>query len=144
MLTLFQNDPTWSLFGQLDRQMDRVMRELARPTIRADYFGPQVHVWESDEGVKLVAEVPGLGSDDIEIAATPDTLTLKAERKVATPEGKQVLRRERRDVTFDATYRFEHEIDPDKISAKVENGLLTLTAPRAPKVEPKRVTVQVR
>lgn len=140
---LFVNDPSWGLFGELDRQMDWVMREFSRPMIRAEHFGPQTYVHESEEGVRIVAEVPGLRAEDIEIVASRDTLTLKGQRKVKLPEGKKVLRRERRDVTFDATYRFETEIDADNVSAKVEDGLLTITAPRAPRTEPKRITVKV-
>jgi HSP20 family protein len=142
--SLYKTDPRWPLWGDFDRQMDWVMNQAFRsPLIRADHIGPQVHVHEDEKGLHFVAEVPGLKAEDIELVATKDTLSLKGARKVTTPEAMKATRRERKDVTFDATYRFEKEIDPDQVTAKVENGLLTITAPPAPELQPKRITVKV-
>ena len=136
----FRTDPTWGLF---DRQVDWMLREMARP-IRTQHSAPRVLVREDEAGIELVAEVPGLRAEDIEIHATRDALTLKGQRKVAAPENKQVLRRERPDVSLDTTYRFENEIDPDQVVATVADGILTIKAPAAKKVEPKKIAVQVR
>lgn len=133
--------PTWRL---LDRQMDSMLRELAHPTFWTEPFGPQVHVTQTDDGIRLVAELPGLSAEEVEIAATRDTLSLKANRKVKVPEDKKVLRRERKDLQFDATYRFERAIDPDKVTAKVQDGILTITAPLAADLQPKRITIQAK
>jgi HSP20 family protein len=138
--TIFRTDPSWGLF---DRQVDRMLHEIARP-IRTQPAAPRVHVREDDAGIQLIAEVPGLRAEDIEIHVTRDTLTLRGQRRVAVPEGRQVLRRERPDVSFDATYRFANDVDPDRVVAKVVDGLLTISAPAAKKVEPKKITVQVR
>jgi HSP20 family protein len=138
--TVFRTDPTWGLF---DGQVDRLFREMARP-IRTQVSAPRVLVREDETGFELVAEVPGLRAEDIEIEATRDTLTLKGQRKVAVPETKQVLRRERPDVSIDTTYRFETDIDPDQVVASVAHGILTIKAPAAKKIEPKKIAVQVR
>ena len=136
----FRTDPTWGLF---DRQVDRLLREMARP-IRNQLSAPRILVRDDETGIELVAEVPGLRAEDIEIHATRDALTLKGQRKVGAPENKQVLRRERPDVSLDTTYRFENEIDPDQVVATVADGILTIKAPAAKKVEPKKIAVQVR
>jgi HSP20 family protein len=136
----FRTDPTWGLF---DRQVDRMLQEMARP-IRTQFTAPRILVRDDEAGVELVAEVPGLRAEDIELQVTRDTLTLKGQRKVQAPENKKVLRRERPDVSIDTTYRFENEIDPDQVAAHVADGILTIKAPAAKKVEPKKIAVQVR
>jgi HSP20 family protein len=138
--TVFRTDPRWGLF---DRQVDWMLQEMARP-IRTQFSAPRIHVRDDESGVELVAEVPGLRAEDIEIQATRDTLVLKGQRKVAVPENKQLLRRERPDVSIDTTYRFENEIDPEQVVATVADGILTIKAPAAKKVEPKKIAVQVR
>jgi HSP20 family protein len=136
----FRTDPTWGLF---DRQVDRMLQEMARP-IRTQFSSPRILVRDDEAGFELVAEVPGLRAEDIELQATRDTLTLKGQRKVTAPETKKVLRRERPDVSIDTTYRFENDIDPDQVVAHVADGILTIKAPAAKKVEPKKIAVQVR
>ena len=116
---------------------------MARP-IRTQISAPRILVRDDEAGFELAAEVPGLRAEDIELQATRDTLTLKGQRKVAAPENKKVLRRERPDVSIDTTYRFENEIDPDQVVAHVADGILTIKAPAAQKVEPKKIAVQVR
>jgi HSP20 family protein len=138
--TVFRTDPAWGLF---DRQVDWMLQEMARP-IRTHVSAPRIQVRDDATGFELVAEVPGLKAEDLEIQATRDTLVLKGARKVQAPEGKRVLRRERPDVSLDTTYAFENEIDPDQVVAKVADGLLTITAAPARKIEPKKITVQVR
>ena len=136
----FRTDPTWGLF---DRQVDWMLREMARP-IRTQFSAPRILVRDDEAGFELIAEVPGLRAEDIELQATRDTLTLKGQRKVQAPENKTVLRRERPDVSIDTTYRFENEIDPDQVVAHVADGILTIKAAAAKKVEPKKIAVQVR
>ena len=136
----FRTDPVWGLF---DRQVDRMLQEMARP-IRTQFTAPRILVRDDEAGFELVAEVPGLRAEDIELQVTRDTLTLKGQRKVQAPENKKVLRRERPDVSIDTTYRFENEIDPDQVAAHVADGILTIKAPAAKKVEPKKIAVQVR
>ena len=136
----FRTDPTWGLF---DRQVDWMLQEMARP-IRTQFSAPRVLVRDDEAGFELVAEVPGLRAEDIEIQATRDTLTLKGQRKVSAPENKTVLRRERPDVSIETTYAFENDIDPEQVVAHVADGILTIKAPAAKKVEPKKIAVQVR
>jgi HSP20 family protein len=136
----FRTDPVWGLF---DRQVDWMLQEMARP-IRTQTSAPRILVREDEAGVELVAEVPGLRAEDIELQATRDTLTLKGQRKVQAPTNKKVLRRERPDVSIATTYRLENEIDPDQVVAQVADGILTIKAPAAKKVEPKKIAVQVR
>lgn len=136
----FRTDPVWGLF---DRQVDWMLQEMARP-IRTQFSAPRILVRDDEAGFELVAEVPGLRAEDIEIQATRDTLTLKGQRKVSAPENKTVLRRERPDVSIETTYAFENDIDPEQVVAHVADGILTIKAPAAKKVEPKKIAVQVR
>jgi HSP20 family protein len=137
----FRTDPVWGLF---DRRVDWMLQEMARPIRTQTFSAPRILVRDDETGFELVAEVPGLRAEDVELQATRELLTLKGKRKVPAPEKSKVLRRERPDVSIDTTYRFENEIDPDQVVAHVADGILTIKAPAAKKAEPKKIAVQVR
>lgn len=140
--SFLNNDPTWALLGEMDRHFNSVWKEHARPLIRPEQLGPQVYFEDTDDRTRIVAEVPGVNADDIQLSADRETLTLQVERRLEEPEGKQALRRERRNFAWKRSFRFRHPIDADRVEAKLDGGLLTIELRRAPEVEPRRIQVK--
>ena len=138
---LFRTDPAWARMNDLQGHFDWMLRRISQPIITNS--GPHIHIDDTDEGIRIVAEVPGFGRDDVQVEATRDTITLKGERTLEPPEGYSTLRQERSGVSFERTYRLRTEIDPDKVAAKIENGMLVLDAPRAPELQPRQISVNV-
>ena len=86
-----------------------------------------------DKGDKylLRAELPGFEKDDIEILTNKDTITFRAEKKTKKEEkDQQYLHRERTYSSSRRTINFPEEVDPSKIEAKMNNGVLEVTAPK--------------
>lgn len=102
----------------------------------ADVFGTDIR--EDDDGYVLEADLPGFDKKDISIDLTDDYLTIKAERKSESEEGENKRNYISRERSFGSyTRRFEVSgIDTDKISAKYENGVLSLKLPRKEPKEP--------
>jgi HSP20 family protein len=132
---------TFGGFDQLRQEVDRLFFDFERGA-------PEAHAYPSarfeDTGAAFVvrAEVPGLAPNEVELSATASTLTLRGERKVSAPEGYTAHRNERSAYRFARTFELPTKIDADKVEAKLEHGVLTVTLPKAAEARPKQITVK--
>lgn len=100
-------------------------------------------VAEQDDAFIVKASIPGVPADDVEITLTDNVLTIKGEMK----DDKEVKEtnyhlRERRFGSFMRSVTLPTSVDADKIEAVNENGVLTLTLPKAEAVKPKKIEVK--
>ena len=142
--------PTWrvrSPFEELERmrrQMDRLFEELSTPLSRerAGVF-PLINLTEDKENYYLRAELPGIKAEELDIQAAANTISISGERKIPEEQGNvKYHRREREAGKFSRIISLPGEIDPDKVSAKMENGVLTVVIPKAETAKPRQITVQ--
>jgi HSP20 family protein len=94
-----------------------------------------------DEGFQVMAYVPGVNPDEVEITVEGDELTIRG----ALPqveEGTNFIRRELYHGRFERRLTFNVPVDVDGIEAHFSNGLLTLTVPKAEAVRPKQIKIQ--
>ena len=106
---------------------------------------PAVDVVETKDEVIVKASVPGIKPDDIDIALTGDTLTIKGEAKAEEKtEGANTIRQERRYGAFQRSLSLPTTVVADKAKAEFENGVLTLTLPKAEEVKPKTIKVKAK
>jgi len=93
---------------------------------------PMVDVYEEGDSVVVKAEVPGMEKDEIELILTPDTLTIKGERKkVETVEDQDYHYSERAYGAFARTVELPAEVAEDKVTASLKNGVLEVRLPKA-------------
>lgn len=95
------------------------------------------------DAIVLVADVPGLKPEDLDIVFEGDTLTIRGEFK-ATTESKNYLLRERMTGKFERTLTINTPVEAAHITAEFEAGVLRLTLPKAEAAKPKQITVQVK
>ena len=126
-----------SLFDQLFAD------PLQRPAAAAPVFRPAIDVREDEEGYELVADVPGVGKDDVEIRFEDGVLELKGERPDGGDEEARWFRRERQAGTFVRRIAFRDEIDVDAIDATVRDGVLRVRLPKAAGSKPRQIPVTV-
>lgn len=91
----------------------------------------------------IVAQVPGLSPEDVEITIEGDTLSIKGEFK-APAENADYMIQERSYGTFCRTLRLNIPVQPDKAKAVFDKGVLVLTIPKAEEIKPKTIKVKVR
>jgi HSP20 family protein len=136
-----------SAFDQLDRmrrQFDRIFGEdtgTHRGMFGAGVF-PQINLTEDADRFYVRAELPEVASEDIEMQATAKNLSISGERKIASEnDGVKYHRREREAGKFSRIVTMPTEIDPDRIEAKLQDGILTIRVPKAEAVKPRQIAI---
>jgi HSP20 family protein len=105
------------------------------------YVTPLADVDSADEGYTIRAEMPGVNKSNLEITVDNGELTLVGHRQVEAEPGEPVYR-EIRPVDYRRVYELDPTIDTTKISARIEDGVLTVTLPKAESVKPRKITVE--
>lgn len=121
-------------------------RELeAQPTqsTREDerYLVPPVDIYETKQGLVVVADLPGVEKSDLDINVEEGILTIQARTKA--DERPNPVYREFRLLNFYRQFQLGEMVDQDKISAELKHGVLKLTLPKVEKAKPKKIEVQV-
>jgi HSP20 family protein len=104
-----------------------------------------VDMYETDQDVVIKSSVPGVKTEDLDITITGDTLTIKGETKTEEKvERANYIRQERRYGAFCRSLILPTTIVTEKAKAEFENGVLTLTLPKAEEVKPKTIKVKAK
>ncbi len=147
-MTLVTYEP-WSLVNRLHRQLDQAFnrttnRTTAAPSAPSVSWVPRVDVYEEPERFVVLADVPGVESKDIDITAENGVLTIRGERrseKKAT-EKNGYERVERTAGRFLRSFTLPDNANTDSITAKQTNGVLEVSIPKHPQVQPRRIAVE--
>lgn len=145
-MTLVTYEP-WPLFNRLHRQLDQAFN---RTTFTAESasppsvsWAPRVDVYEEPERFVVLADVPGVESKDINITAENGVLTIRGERRSDKKADKNSYERiERVAGTFLRRFTLPETANTETITAKQNNGVLEVTIPKQPQIQPRRITVE--
>jgi HSP20 family protein len=104
----------------------------------------RIDVTEQNGEYKVLAELPGVKKEDIKIEVDGDQVSISAESRAGreTKDGERLLHSERYYGRLARVFRVGQEVDPAKVSAKYENGILELTLPKKESTAVKQITVQ--
>ena len=108
--------------------------------MRQEYLLPNVNICETKDGYVLEAEMPGVTKDGLEITLEGNEITILGHRQAEATTG-ELLFRERRLVDYRRVFELDPAIDTAKVSAKMEQGVLTLTLPKSERVKPRKIAV---
>jgi HSP20 family protein len=100
-------------------------------------------VWATAEAFQVNTYLPGVNPEDVEITFEADELTIRGKFPTA-PEGTEFIKRELFHGSFARRLSFNVPVDADHIEAHFQNGLLTLTIPKAEAVKPKQIKIQAK
>ena len=123
--------------------MNTTVRETRRNgerTQKEQFVAPVSSVVEEGEGYTLQVEMPGVNKEGLEISVENNELTILGRRSLPTVEG-TLIHREMRPNNFRRTFELDPSIDTGKISARIDQGVVTLTLPKAEQVKPRKITV---
>lgn len=116
----------------------------AEQTKPGPVFTPNVDIFETENEITLLADVPGVKADDLGIDLKDDVLTLTGEVKSAGPPcGKQVVT-EYQTGSYYRQFTLTEMIDQAKIAAELKNGVLRLSLPKIQRAQPRRIMVNVK
>jgi len=142
---------TWPTFGRLtdlreeiDRLFEAPLAELTRTSQLLSGWTPALDVYEDKDNVYVRAELPGMKREEIELSLHNGSLSLSGERK---SEGKykdaEVYRSERFFGRFQRTVTLPTPVAAEKVKAQYQDGILTVTLPKAEEAKPKHIDVNV-
>jgi len=144
-----EDDPFFAIQREINRMFDDFFRgdELAPLGAERELrtFSPAIDVQETDKGVTVTAELPGLDEKDVEVTLGDGTLTVRGEKKEEREErGKQYRQREMSYGAFNRVIRLPDGIDTEKVDARFKNGILTITAPWIEEAETKSKKIPIK
>jgi len=104
------------------------------------YVAPEVNIYETKDGYVLEAEMPGVNKDGLEITLEGNEITITGHRMNEVVPGTPLFR-EREPVDYRRVFALDPAIDTAKVSAKMEQGVLSLTLPKSEQVKPRKITI---
>jgi HSP20 family protein len=152
MLSRFDDfDRTFAAMHHLRHRVDRLFDELdtGRPRGReaerlwSAQF-PRLAITDAGANLVLETDLPGLGEKDVQLTLHQDVLTLSGGRRQEVPEGWFVHRQERAPLKFSQSFTLPVKVDPEKSSATLKNGVLTITLAKAAEAQPRPISVKAQ
>lgn len=138
MANLLRFDPFFSAFSPLFDAATTTHR----PTTRR--FSPSFEVRESESSFVLSADLPGVPDESLDISVDGRELTVSGKRgKAELTEGETLHLHERPFGEFARKFSLPDDVDPESIAAVLEHGVLTLTIPKQPQPQPRKIPIRV-
>lgn len=132
-------------FQQLEKELDRIFHGATSPE-RSDTrtWTPPVDIYETPDAYVLHADLPGLKREDIDVQLVENQITIRGSRKREAQAAEKGFRRyERAEGRFERSFRIKGGIDPTKVEAKFENGVLTVNLPKPEEAKPRQIEVKI-
>lgn len=128
----------------LTRMFDAALHHSQSCEPRSDWtLTPRADIIEGEKEFQIAMDLPGVKSSDLEIEMENQMLKVKAQREYSVPEGFQNLRRERPShSSFARSFSLGSSVDAEKISAKLEDGVLWMTLPKSDKSLSRKIEVK--
>jgi HSP20 family protein len=104
---------------------------------------PATDIVEQSGDIRIALELPGLKPEDVKITLENFVLTIKGEKKQEKEENGKVYRYERSYGSFERSFTLPNTVDADKVGAKFDNGVLTVSVPKAEQAKPREIQVKV-
>jgi HSP20 family protein len=136
---------TWQSLRRLTNALDEAFGTFPEEgrTVTASWY-PACDVFEDKDAIKIVAEVPGVTPEDVKISLENNILTIRGEKKQQAEERtERVHRYERSYGAFERTFVLPNSLDSERIQASYQNGILTVSVPKAERARPREIPVTV-
>jgi HSP20 family protein len=126
----------------MQRLTDQMFRAWGAPAERQG-FAPAVDIFEDDDAITVRAELPGVNPEDVRIEVDNNVLTISGERKLEREEQREGYHRiESSYGVFTRSFALPESVDPTKVEAEIDQGILTVRIAKKPEVAPKRIQVK--
>src|SRR5262245_7167535 len=119
---------------------DAAMQPEQAPAARV-LFTPPIDIYETEEGLVLVADLPGVALGSLDLQVQNNKLTLLGRVPSAAPAEAQLLHKEYEEGDFVRSFILSEDVDHERISAWLNNGVLEVVLPRAARAQPRKIQV---
>lgn len=104
---------------------------------------PAVDISESDSGITVLADMPGVSKDRLNLKVEGDHLLIEGRAQIDVPDNIELLFSEVRSPYFRRSFTLSRDLDPAKVEATLRNGVLKVHIPKAASAQPRRIEVSV-
>jgi HSP20 family molecular chaperone IbpA len=105
-------------------------------------MAPRVDVLEDASGITVLADLPGVSRDALEINVEGDSLTIEGQVSAATPEAMEATYAEIRVPRYRRSFTLSRELDTGRIEAQLKDGVLRLRIPKQEQAQPRRISIK--
>lgn len=126
---------------ELEVQQKKELVSKEEKTTPARYYVPSTDIYETDDALTLVMEVPGVEKKDVDVRLENDTLRVEARLDFGKYEGLDPLYTEYNVGHFTRAFSLSSKIDQQQISAQLEDGVLTLTLKKLREAMPRQIAI---
>lgn len=126
---------------ELQVQQKREVEKKQESTAPARVFVPLTDIFETDESLTVVLEMPGVERESVDVELADGILTIEGRINFAKYEGLQPVYTEYNIGNYMRSFQLSRDIQHDRISAELKDGVMTVTLPKAEKVKPRKIKV---
>ena len=126
---------------ELQVQEKREVDRQQEATVPARAFLPSTDIFESDDVLTIVMEMPGVGREDVDVNVENGVLRVEGRLDFSKYEGMQPVYTEYNIGHYRRSFSLSSKVDQDRISAQMQDGVLTLRLPKAEEAKPRRISV---
>lgn len=139
-------DPFTALRREMERLFESFGREIGWPTPegRPAARAPSIDISETENELKIEADLPGVDQKDVDVVISDNVLTIKGEKKAEKEEKKKDFHLvERSYGSFSRSLALPFSVDPNQAKATFKNGVLSISLPKPPEVQAKSKKITV-
>jgi HSP20 family protein len=126
-----------------NKEMKTLDKQEVQPQTGPEVFlRPAVDIYEDAQGITLKADLPGVSHDRLEVKVDGSTLTIEGQAAIDMPEGMEALYADVKATRFRRNFTLSNELETDKISAEMKDGVLTLIVPKRAELQPRKIEIR--
>jgi HSP20 family molecular chaperone IbpA len=126
---------------ELQVQQKREVEKKQESTISSRAFLPITDIFESDQALTVILEMPGVDKKNVDVSVENDILTIEGRIDYSKYEGLQPVYTEYNIGHYVRTFQISSKIEQGEISAELKDGVMTLVLPKAEKAKPRKIKV---
>jgi HSP20 family protein len=126
---------------ELQVQQKRELEKKRETTFPARMFVPPTDIFETDQALTMMIEMPGVSKDTVEVKVEDDILTIEGRIDFSKYDGLQALYTEYNVGNYSRTFQLSNAIEQSAIKAELTDGVMKLTLPKAERAKPRRINV---
>ena len=126
---------------ELQVQQKRELEKKQEATVPARFFVPTTDIFETEQALSLIVEMPGVDKSKVDVSVEDGLLTIQGQIDFSKYEGMQPIYTEYNIGHYRRSFSLSNKIAQDKIAAEMQDGVLTLVLPKAEEAKPRRISV---
>jgi HSP20 family protein len=126
---------------ELQVQQKRELEKKQEATVPARFFVPTTDIFETEQALSLIVEMPGVDRSKVDVSVDDGVLTIQGQIDFSKYEGMQPVYTEYNIGHYRRSFSLSNKIAQDKIAAEMQDGVLTLVLPKAEEAKPRRISV---